>query len=111
MLHFSIVWYEWFISIFIFAPFVVVLTVVTLYATLGDDAIIHGINEAEISLIITSASLLPKLQVRNNCAINSRGKAISLVNLRCQVIYNTAHQSCLPPTAVEFLSFCNCNPW
>lgn len=45
--------------------FCLFFTVVTLYATLGEDAIIHGINEAEISLIITSASLLPKLQVRN----------------------------------------------
>ncbi|PIK55781.1 putative long-chain-fatty-acid--CoA ligase 4-like, partial [Apostichopus japonicus] len=46
--------------------------VVTLYATLGEDAIIHGINEAEISLIITSASLLPKLQAVQNSIPNVR---------------------------------------
>ncbi|XP_071798454.1 long-chain-fatty-acid--CoA ligase 4-like isoform X2 [Asterias amurensis] len=36
--------------------------VVTLYATLGEDAIIHGINETQVSTVITSASLLPKFK-------------------------------------------------
>ena len=40
--------------------------VVTLYATLGEEAIIHGINESEVSFVITSADLLPKFKVRNN---------------------------------------------
>ncbi|CAG5133872.1 unnamed protein product, partial [Candidula unifasciata] len=35
---------------------------VTLYATLGVDALIHGINETEVSLVITSFELLPKFQ-------------------------------------------------
>ena len=34
---------------------------VTLYATLGDEAIVYGVNEAEVSLVITSASLVSKL--------------------------------------------------
>ncbi|BFZ06035.1 hypothetical protein BsWGS_09074 [Bradybaena similaris] len=36
--------------------------VVTLYATLGIDAIIHGIRETEVSFVITSFELLPKFQ-------------------------------------------------
>ncbi|KAL4219831.1 Long-chain-fatty-acid--CoA ligase 4 [Mactra antiquata] len=36
--------------------------VVTLYATLGEDAIIHGVNESEVSHVITSAELLPKFK-------------------------------------------------
>ncbi|KAF7254898.1 hypothetical protein EG68_07764 [Paragonimus skrjabini miyazakii] len=35
--------------------------VVTLYATLGEDALIHGLNEAEISVVITSDELLSKV--------------------------------------------------
>ncbi|XP_052784060.1 long-chain-fatty-acid--CoA ligase 4-like isoform X1 [Mya arenaria] len=36
--------------------------VVTLYATLGEDAIIHSVNESEVSHVITSADLLPKFK-------------------------------------------------
>ena len=39
------------------------LTVVTLYSTLGDDAVKHGINESQTSIIITSYELLSKLDV------------------------------------------------
>lgn len=35
---------------------------VTIYATLGDDGIIHAINETEVSTVITSAELLPKFK-------------------------------------------------
>lgn len=38
------------------------LVVVTLYATLGDDAIAHGINETEVTTVITSYDLMPKFQ-------------------------------------------------
>ncbi|RWS25857.1 long chain fatty acid CoA ligase-like protein [Leptotrombidium deliense] len=34
---------------------------VTLYANLGEDGVIHGINECETDVIITSADLVPKL--------------------------------------------------
>jgi len=37
-------------------------TVVTIYATLGEDAIAHGINETEVSVVITSHELLPKFK-------------------------------------------------
>ncbi|KAL0274114.1 UNVERIFIED_CONTAM: hypothetical protein PYX00_006617 [Menopon gallinae] len=36
------------------------IPVVTIYATLGEEAIAHGINETEVSLVITSHELLPK---------------------------------------------------
>lgn len=35
---------------------------VTIYATLGDDAIAHGINETEASTVITTHDLLPKFK-------------------------------------------------
>ena len=35
---------------------------VTIYATLGEEAIAHGINETEVSVVITSHDLLPKLK-------------------------------------------------
>lgn len=38
------------------------LTVVTIYATLGDDAIIHGINQTEVDTVITSHELMPKFK-------------------------------------------------
>lgn len=36
--------------------------IVTLYATLGDDGVVHGINECETTHVITSSDLVPKLQ-------------------------------------------------
>lgn len=44
---------------------VFIFSVVTLYATLGLEAIIHGVNEAEVSCIITSAQLLARFKVSN----------------------------------------------
>lgn len=38
------------------------IIVVTLYATLGEDAIAHGINETEVTIVITSHDLLPKFK-------------------------------------------------
>ena len=35
--------------------------VTTLYATLGIDGVVHGINETEVTHIITTEDLLPKL--------------------------------------------------
>lgn len=40
---------------------VLFFSVVTVYATLGDEALIHGINETDVRFIITDASLLHKL--------------------------------------------------
>ena len=36
--------------------------VVTIYATLGDEAIIYGFNEAESTIVMTDAALMPKLK-------------------------------------------------
>lgn len=38
------------------------IPLVTIYATLGDDAIAHGINETEVTTVITSLDLLPKFK-------------------------------------------------
>ena len=35
---------------------------VTLYANLGDDAIVHGVNETEVTHVITTHELLPKFK-------------------------------------------------
>ena len=35
---------------------------VTIYATLGDDALIYGINESESNVIVTDSQLIPKLK-------------------------------------------------
>ncbi|XP_071541839.1 long-chain-fatty-acid--CoA ligase 4 isoform X1 [Panulirus ornatus] len=39
------------------------IPVCTLYATLGDEAVIHGINETEVRHVITSHELLPKFRI------------------------------------------------
>lgn len=36
--------------------------IVTIYATLGDEGVIHGINETEATVVITSHELLPKFK-------------------------------------------------
>lgn len=46
------------------------MPLVTLYATLGEDALIHGINETEVSCVITSQDLLPKFKNILPCTPN-----------------------------------------
>jgi len=53
---------EWLLTAF--AAFRHGLTVVTLYSTLGEEAVKHGLNESEVSTIITSHELLSKLEVK-----------------------------------------------
>ena len=43
---------------------------VTLYATLGQDALIHGINETQVSCVITTQELLPKFRNILPCTPN-----------------------------------------
>ena len=38
------------------------MPIVTLYASLGDDALIHGINETDVSCVVTSQQLLEKFK-------------------------------------------------
>lgn len=40
----------------------VILAVVTLYSTLGDEGVIHGVRQTEVELIVTSHDLLPKFR-------------------------------------------------
>lgn len=40
----------------------VFLLVVTIYATLGEEAIIHALNETEVKMVITTHDLLPKFR-------------------------------------------------
>jgi long-chain acyl-CoA synthetase len=54
---------EWLLSAF--AAFRHGLAVVTLYSTLGEEAVKHGINESQVSIIITSCELLSKLEVND----------------------------------------------
>ncbi|KAK4336910.1 hypothetical protein RND71_043475 [Anisodus tanguticus] len=51
---------EWLISAY--AVFKIGAHIATLYATLSQDAIIHGINETEVTHLVTSYDLLPKLE-------------------------------------------------
>lgn len=46
------------------------MSLVTLYATLGEEAIIHGINETEVTCVITSQDLLPKFKNILPCTPN-----------------------------------------
>jgi long-chain acyl-CoA synthetase len=51
---------EWIVSVF--ACFKSNLPVVTLYATLGEEAVMHAINETECSIVITCSELVNKCQ-------------------------------------------------
>jgi len=51
---------EWIMSAF--GAFSQSIFVSTLYTNLGDEAIVHGINETEVSLVVTSHELLPKFR-------------------------------------------------
>jgi len=51
---------EWIMSAY--GAFSQSLVVTTLYTNLGDEAIIHGLNETEVKLVVTSHELLPKFR-------------------------------------------------
>ncbi|XP_053203629.1 long-chain-fatty-acid--CoA ligase 4-like [Panonychus citri] len=51
---------EWFVSAM--AAFRLGASIATLYATLGFEALVHGINETEVSHLITTHDLLPKIK-------------------------------------------------
>jgi long-subunit acyl-CoA synthetase (AMP-forming) len=55
---------EWLLTAF--AAFRHGLTLVTLYSTLGEEAVKHGIKESQIKIIITSQELTSKLDVCTN---------------------------------------------
>ena len=45
-----------------FGAFSQSMVVSTLYTNLGDEAIMHGLNETGVSLVVTSHELLPKFK-------------------------------------------------
>ena len=51
---------EWLMSAF--GAFSQSIVVSTLYTNLGDEAIMHGLNETGVSLVVTSHELLPKFK-------------------------------------------------
>jgi len=51
---------DWMVTIF--ACFKANLPVVTLYATLGDEAVVHGITETDSRIVITSSDLIDKFK-------------------------------------------------
>ena len=57
------------------------LTVVTLYSTLGEEAIKHGIQESEVSIVITSQELLSKLEVNQFIFLNEYSIQFLIINL------------------------------
>ena len=59
---------EWLLSAF--AAFRHGFPLVTLYSTLGEEALKHGINESQVKLILTSQELTFKLQVRRTSRRN-----------------------------------------
>ena len=38
------------------------IAVATVYTNLGDDAVVHAINETKSSVVVTSQDLLPRFQ-------------------------------------------------
>ena len=57
-------------------------TIGTLYATLGTDAIIHGLQETQVEHLITTSDLLPK--VKNLLAETPRLKNIIYIDIGCK---------------------------
>ena len=75
---------EWLLCAY--AVFRIGAHIATLYATLGQEAIVHGINETEVTHIITSFDLLPKFEAVKN----------ELKNLQT-IIYFEGHKKINPP--------------
>lgn len=75
---------EWLICAY--AVFRIGAHIATLYATLGQDAIVHGINETEVTHIITSHDLLPKFE-----------KTIKDIPKLNTIIYFEGHKKTKPP--------------
>lgn len=63
--------------------FIFYYVVVTLYATLGKEAVVHGLNESEATYLITSVELLEsKLKVNKN-SLNSWWYSLTV---KCPII-------------------------
>ncbi|CAB4055517.1 ACSL [Lepeophtheirus salmonis] len=51
---------EWILTAY--AAFINNFTLVTLYTNLGEDGVIHGINETEVKLVVCTVDMLPKIK-------------------------------------------------
>ncbi|KAL1421287.1 hypothetical protein MTO96_023257 [Rhipicephalus appendiculatus] len=65
------------------------IIVCTIYATLGDDGLVHGINETEVNTIITAEELLPRL-----------AKLMPRLPGVTQIVYMPARGTTQPPPAM-----------
>ncbi|KAJ8983773.1 hypothetical protein NQ317_000333 [Molorchus minor] len=63
------------------------IPLITIYATLGDEAIAHGINETEVTTVITSFDLLPKF--KKILALTPRVKTIIYMEDQLKTLENT----------------------
>lgn len=63
---------------------------VTLYSTLGDEAVKHGINESQVQLILTSQELTFKLEVRRT-ETNGEENNLALENFGFDAECSTRH--------------------
>ena len=57
-------------------------SIVTIYATLGDEGIIHGVNETEVTTVITSHELMPKLK----CILDNLPKVSTIIYFEDQLL-------------------------
>ena len=62
------------------------MPIVTLYASLGDDALIHGINETDVSCVVTSQQLLEKFK---NILPNTKNVNLLVFNTRRRFSFHT----------------------
>lgn len=63
---------------------------VTIYATLGDDAIAHGINETEVTTVVTSYDLMPKF--RKILARTPRVKTLIYMEDQLKTLENSGYK-------------------
>lgn len=81
------------------------IIVCTIYATLGDDGLVHGINETEVKTVITTEELLPRL-----------AKLMPKLPGVTQIVYMPARGTTKPPppmgsvTVLPFESLINAKP-
>ncbi len=73
----------------VFAAFRHGLTFVTLYSTLVEEAVKHGIKESQVQIIITSQELTSKLEVRR------MNKLYRINFLLCSIFLCTQKESTL----------------
>ncbi|KAH7931689.1 hypothetical protein HPB51_029717 [Rhipicephalus microplus] len=81
------------------------IVVCTIYATLGDDGLVHGVNETEVKTIITTEELLPRL-------VNLMPRLPAVTHVVCMPARGTTEPP--PPmnsaTVLPLESLMNANP-